>query len=438
MRGLAYTGRERHPALFMRMRLGKTLVAIRRILAYRPLGERLRVLVVAPTSALGDWRRELLLEGRRDVTLLLGTRKQRLALLAEGHEWYLFNKEGHRALPEVAGVNWDAVVIDESTFIKNPRAKVSKFYSNNFRDVPHRWILTGTPNPESDMDMFEQFRWLDGGNTFGARNFWQFRTKYCVQDTWNPYEYYIRPDVHKALKERIGKRAFILDRKDVGLDNERVYQRRVLTMPKELRKASDEAERNFVLEYDGKEVGKTIHKIVTYTWLRQMCGGFVDEKPVWDGKVAELRSLLEGELAREPVVVWFAYNQELRACLEALQKFKPLGVWGELAPETRFEIFRKFQTGERRVLLMQIKCGTYGVDLAAASTAIYFSSPLASIERRQTEDRIASVENKGPLLFIDLLAEDSVDEDIYEALKTKKLKALTTLEACKAIRRRRA
>jgi len=59
------------------------------------------------------------------------------------------------------------------------------------------------------------------------------------------------------------------------------------------------------------------------------------------------------------------------------------------------------------------------MNLSAADTAIYFSEPVGYMARKQTEDRILDTEKKSTLLYIHLLVENSIDEDIRMALKMK-------------------
>jgi len=256
----------KHPALFLEMRLGKTLVAIRRILLYPNLQ---RVLIVAPNSALGAWEDELRKEGEpaESIIYLQGDRSQRLGKLLDGKVWNLLNKEGFLALPQIAELPWDVVVLDESTFIKNPQAKVTKFFLQNFRDVPHRWILTGMPNPQSDLELWSQLAFLDG-EAFGFSNYWAFR-RARYEQRLGRYEWAPLPGTQSMVKRTVGARACVIRRKDVDMETERIYQVRRFTLPKKLRETYDTAEKDFVLERDGVEIRKTIFALPAYQWRRR-------------------------------------------------------------------------------------------------------------------------------------------------------------------------
>ena len=70
----AYTMRVAHPALFMEMRLGKTLVAIRRVKTYADCS---KILVVGPYSVLSGWEDDLMSDGELGIWRLTGTAEER-------------------------------------------------------------------------------------------------------------------------------------------------------------------------------------------------------------------------------------------------------------------------------------------------------------------------------------------------------------------------
>ncbi len=507
LRARAYASKVRHPALFMRMRLGKTPVSIRTIVKYTPRNPRvgLRVLVVAPNAALGGWEKELRAEGERSYTYLEGDRSTRLVRLCEDKRWFFLNNGGWIALPEVAGVEtcsacggrgktnklhdedvmwfddelgdpggrvdvtnvtgktvtimrerdgwddfeeievplrykcpiclsrgwtpiqnppvrWDAVVLDESTSVKNPKARITRFFLENFRDVPHRWILTGEPRPESDLDLWSQFAFLDG-QAFGHDSYWGWRNAefHPREGGWG---WILNPDRTQRLDEAVATRAFVCDHADAGIVIDRVRERRELELPKQLREAYRTAEREFVLEWDGKEIDRTMYAVARWQWLRQMCGGFVNGKLVWDGKIKELIYLLKTELKREHVLVWFAYNQEIGAVARYLRKEK-VGyevITGKVGKGVRRALVERFTRGDVRVLLIQGKVdkGMQGAALDAADTNIYYSNHPDQEIRTQSEDRIVHIGKTQPLLYVDMTVKKSVDDDLADLLVDKR------------------
>jgi len=423
---LSYCRREEHPALFVEMRLGKCVVAIRRCQTYTPRnpGLGLRVLIVAPFSALDGWERELRLEGEKGVVYLTGEKGARFKALwgaswTAGNQWCLFNKEGHLSLPEVMDVWWDAVILDESHFIKNPQAQVTEFFLNRFGDVPHRWLLTGTPNPQGDLDLWTQLAFLDG-KAFGHASYWDFRASRFSCPVWS-HDWKPNVGTRTLVKRTLAERAFVLKKADVGLEIPTVYERRLLELPGEVQDAYRTAEEEFLLEWKGKEVKDTKHAVVRLQWLRQLCSGYLDGEFIWRGKYTELVTLLQGELAHEPVVVWFNYNNQLRQAAQMLEVhgMDPAIVYGDINKASRREEFSRFREGKTRILLAQQAVAQTGLDLSIADTCIYFNPPLGTLARSQTEARIERLGKRGPLLVVDLCVKDSVDTDILDALQDK-------------------
>lgn len=394
-------------------------MTIRRVKQYIPINTYLKVLIVAPSSAIGSWVAELELEQENTsaIALLIGLKAVRRKLLEREFEaphrsWCIINPEGYIALPEISEYDWDCVIVDEGHFLSNPKTRVFKFFFKNFRDCPHRWILTGMPNPESILQFWAQFAFLDGRG-FEYKNFWDFRAQLfrCQGFDWIP-----KPGVAAAITEEVGRRAFIMRRKDVGVEPNKIFTTRLLTLPENLQKLYDKAEEDFDL--DGK---LTIWATKKYIWLRRLCGGFIDDKQVWNAKVSEIVSLMQGELRGEKVVVWFFFNSEIPPVYQALKKIgiQSVSITGEQPIPIRDTIRKAWISGKHQVLLLQQKIAATGMDLSASDTAIYYSENPSLITSAQTQDRIVSLSKSTSLLYIYLVCQDTVDSDVNTLLKEK-------------------
>lgn len=436
--GFDYALRTKDPALFWEMRVGKTLPTIRRLLVQVPIGNQLRVLIAAPNSALRGWEEELEKEDESDRIRLQGRPEQRLELLKQGHKWNLINKEGFSALPEIGykPYVWDAVVLDESHFIKNPKAKVTKFFLTHFDDTrcAHRWVLSGTPFVQTKLDLFCQMAFLDGG-AFGFRNFWSFRALGCSRFG---YQWFMKPRVSERFEETLRDRCSVVRRKDVGVEPNTAHQVRELTLPDSVRKLYDKAEADFELAGE-----TTIWAVCLYQWLRQLSNGMMKDKLLWDGKIKELVYLLENELGNERCVVWFVYNEDIRYCKEKMSELKRqiFDVTGEISDQRKRDMAIDLWSNSRNgILLLQVKLAQSGVDLSRSDTAIYFSLPTSVTEYKQSRDRIVSPLKQTSLSYIYLVTKDTVDDDVYNALRIKQLEESMVINRVlfELIRRRRA
>lgn len=541
---LRYALNEQHPALLVEMRLGKSLVVIRRIAIDRGR----RILVVAPNSALDSWEDELAAE-RQTYVRVTGDRSQRLAKLRSPFRWYLLNREAWRTLPEIAGRDlcatcggqgrrrstlgldvvdkryapydvditrsgkwgnpfrigvdgdratviqmyraylltkpnlledlhelankrlgcvcaprpchgdvlrelvrrnvksswcrscdgrgygpvvrksgWEHVVVDES-FLRNPQAKITQFYLSSFRDVQHRWLLTGLANPESRLDYWSQFAWLDG-HFLGFSSYWAYRAKCFVPGSYG-YGWTPTPDAAQAIDREVGRRAYVLTRKAAGCESTKVYERRTLELPSKLRSVYDHTEAEFVRILSSGEEQETNFATTRWVWLRQLCGGICDGRIVWKDPYIELVDLLSGELRNEQVVVWFAFVKEIETAQAFLTKSRPTKscrfLHGKVKQDTRRSIQRSFRDGATRILLIQEDLGKTGINLGKADTAIYFSNSPSFDARSQSEDRILLIDKPGPLLYIDMIVKDTVSEDIRSVLTMKRWKSSASI-----------
>ena len=434
-----YVRDTQHPALFMDMRLGKTLLTIRTVQGY----ENGPTLVVAPGSALIAWGKELKAESVQPVFDLRGTRTKRKHELdicdTLNYGWALINKEGFLHLPEIADVAWHTVILDESTFIKNPKANVTKFFLKYFRFVPHRWILTGNPNPNGDLDLWSQLAFLDG-RAFSYSSYWNFQAKCFEPGRYNEHDWQPISGTPTMIKRTLARRAFVLKRKDIKADVPKTFITRTVELPAPMRKAYDILERLFILDYEGKEVVRTKYTIERYQLARQLCGGFIDKKLVWKGKLKELVDLLTGELKGEKVVVWAHYIQEISAIWKALNKKKIhcTTITGKVSTWHRERILEDFNTKKKsgyQVLVLQPTVARTGIDLSISDTCIYYGPPFGVETWVQSQDRIIKIGKKHALI-ITLCVKDTIDDAYFKALRSRTLTGRKVLDRAVAIRRK--
>ena len=417
---LNYCGNRGRIALFMEMRLGKTLVAIR----WAKQESRGRILIVAPLSVLPSWYEELENEliAKKTIHWLIGPKSKR-HLPAQEHTggWFLVNYECLRVSPELQSIPWSTIILDESTKVRNPQAQITKVVQKRFYHVPRKAVLSGLPAPESPLDYFEQFRFLNK-QFMSFDNFWKFRN-YFFQTDYTGWDWRPRVGATTKIKEAVHAGAFVLTRKQVNVGSKKIYEKRYVEMTNDQKKLYEQVEETF--EYKRNDFEKaTKWATVKFTWLARLAGGFdpTGEVCVSPTKCAELLNLLQGELKNEKVVVWFRFNSELFYVAESLERagIQHVYITGETPMEGRQAAAEHFRISSGcRVMLAQVKCGKYGLNWSAASTAIYYSNSYDMEDRAQSEDRILHPSKTEPLLYIDLITKGTIDESVVEVLRQK-------------------
>lgn len=413
---LAYTLNVKHPALFVQMRLGKTIVTIRSI----KLRGCSKILVVAPYSALDGWYNELHLEnqGSRGIVQLFGTSQERHDILRSSFEnsrWFLLNKEGYRSLTNVKDFPFDCVVIDES-FIRRPQSAVTKYFTKYFRDAKHRYLLTGTPAPESELDYFTQLQFLNHLH-WKEKTYWDFRFKnFAIVN----YTAFIKPTSSQYLQNVLAKNCFFLSRSDVKLGGIKIHEMRFVEMSKSVRKMYEQVEREFAIDTaEGRN--ETMYATTKYIWLRRLCGGFAETTFVSYAKLFDLWSLLSTELLDEQVVILAKHVNEVKMIAKFLTKHKKRCgiVWGGIDKRKRPEIISAFQSGKLDYFVAQPETIKHGTNLSASDTIVFYTTPDGGETRMQVEDRIVNTATNDASLIIDLVCRDSVEEDVVKNLAQK-------------------
>jgi len=416
-KALAWANDKSRLVLFMEMRLGKTLVAIR--WASQLFG---RILVVCPLAVCPVWQEELFLEQHSSV-LLTGTWKTKNQMLEDDDvNWFITNYEAlnrKRKPSPIFDYRWDCIILDESTFIRNPKALRTKMCRKYFNEIQYRCILTGLPNPESSMNYFEQMAFVYS-NFLGCRNFWKFRHKYFYQQgiewNWQP-----RKGTISKIKQAVSKDAYSLTRKQAGVGPPKVYEKRYVELPSHVRKVYDNIEKDFCL---GDKETKWI--IVNKVWLARLAGGQPEEEEYCSPhKAKEVSTLLQNDLANEQCVIWFRFTNEILFLHHWLNTKNITNdfITGAVNPTERQRTTKRFRKGNIQCLLVQLKCGKFGLDYSCASTEIYHSNGFEYEERRQSEDRIIHPKKKEPVLIIDILTKNTIDEDVHSALQQKGMNA---------------
>ena len=171
----------------------------------------------------------------------------------------------------------------------------------------------------------------------------------------------------------------------------------------------------------------TVTALTQIMRLQQItCGHFkADDGTLQDipnNRIDELVNVLseiEGK-----VVIWAHWQRDVHKIIEVINKEFGEGCcvdyYGLTPQDERQENIRKFQEDEKvRFFVGTPQTGGYGITLTAASNMIYYSNGYDLEKRKQSEARIDRIGQTKPMTYIDILAENTIDEKIVEALRKK-------------------
>tara|TARA_R100000149_G_scaffold39039_1_gene15040 strand:+ start:2188 stop:3627 length:1440 start_codon:yes stop_codon:yes gene_type:complete len=436
-------------ALFMDMGTGKSKVLIDTIAMLYDKGKIDSALIIAPKGVYRNWERKELpthLPDHIEANIVVWSpqkTKKKLAELATLNEpsdklqIFLMNVE---ALSSSRG-EWFAskfilchkamLAVDESTTIKSRTANRTKNLIKISRNAPYRRILTGSPVTKSPLDLYTQCEFLEH-YILGHSSFWTFQNRYAkmIRKTMGAHSFnhivgYQNLEELNGIIEPFSFRV----RKEDCLDlPDKVYTQRSVELTKEQRVLYDQMKKNAmsVIENEGIMSASTV--LTQILRLQQVCSGFAKLEDgrivkVANNKLPELLSVLEETDGK--VIIWGNFTYDLELIQQELMKTYGADsvelFYGNTPAEQRQLIVERFQdpNDPLRFFVGQPRTGGYGLTLTEANTVIYYSNGYDLEVRLQSEDRAHRIGQTNKVTYIDITAEDTVDQKVIKALRSK-------------------
>lgn len=452
-----------HPfcALFLDMGLGKT-VSVLSAIKHLFHKDRLKgpVLVVAPIRVIrGVWRQEALKWSHtRKLTFSLvhGNQKQRMEALARPAHIYLINPEGVKWLidyymrlvrgdREKFNAKWPFkfLVVDESTFFKDGSTLRFKALKKALPLFERRVILTGTPTPNSLLQIWAQMFLVDMGARLGL-TFNGFRDRFFEKQDYMGYSFSLR-DGAKAYIDRL-LRPIVLRLQDSDwLDLPPLIQDYIrIDLPPRARKMYDDFEREMFLELDTAEV-EAMHAATLTQRCHQIANGAIyaldketavkDWYVLHDAKVEALKEYIE-ELNGERAIIAFTFKHDLARLRAALPDAPVMG------PTNTERIVTEWGEGKHQFVLIHPQSGGHGVNnlQIGCRRVLFFSIPWSGEHHMQLIARVGPARRSGekePTIVHHIVANGTVDEAIVQALERKATSQHDLLDALKDYKRQR-
>tara|TARA_R100001079_G_C4448016_1_gene152138 strand:+ start:44 stop:1063 length:1020 start_codon:yes stop_codon:yes gene_type:complete len=325
------------------------------------------------------------------------------------------------------------MVVDESTTIKNRKAKRTKTIIEVGQNVVYKRILTGSPVTKSPLDLFSQCQFLSNA-ILGTDNYFVFRARHCAmkhialpgRNVQIPLitHYMNLEDIEHRLKNY----SYRVKKEECLKLPDKIYQKRFVQLKGEQLAVYVTLKKHARALFEDQEVSYN-NKLTEIIKLTQVCNGFLksDEGVISDlgnAKLQELLNILD-ELDGK-AIIWADYIHNIEQIKEKLDKVYGEGssvtIYGDVSIQDREKAIKDFQTlDEVRFIVGNPTVGGYGLNLTKASTVIYFSNNFNLETRLQSEDRAHRIGQEKNVTYIDIIAEKTIDEFIISLLN-KKLK----------------
>ena len=416
-------------ALFMDMGTGKTRTALE-FINYRIQYKKLdAVFWLAPLTTLYNLEKEIEKHSNFDCKILMKHSTELICLV--GYESLsqsdrfcdvLYNKiKGHKNA---------FLILDESHFVKNSRAKRTLFLKRITDLCKYKMLMTGTPITQGVWDLYTQFEFLDsrilGYKSFRsfARVHLEYSDKYrgMITDVFKlDYIYFkIAPYVYQITKNE----CFKIDKTFQNY----YYRGNVSDLQEEIKD-------DFFSYIDRTEDYNILFKMLTY--LHRLASGYLQgtflentysyESDLRARVVCDILKTID--LEEDKVVVWYRYDSDLRLLLKACNGMKYACFNGKLSYDEKGESLRSFVDGDVNLMFVNILIGAHGLNLQCANYAIYYNNVFDLGKRLQSVDRLVRYGQTKHVHIIDVIQSGTIDDRIEASLisKTGLLKELRTL-----------
>lgn len=414
-------------ALWMEIGTGKTLTALSIYKQLRQNEPNLKMLVLCPISLINAaWGEDI-----KKFT------EYKYCNLREGvidAEIYIINYESYaleRFQHTINNLGVDMVVLDESSKIRNPKARITKTLLHNRDNFRYRICMSGTPAPNSPEEYWSQMRFCSPAL---PSSFYRFRNLYMKLER-NGYELgYVHPTklgemFRKGFRYILrNEQQFIEEikpycfwaKKSECLDlPETMDMIREVTLSDSQMKVYRDIKKHMVAGLGDRLVIANV-ALTKLMKLRQLSSGFAIDtfgeatETVDNSKLNVLLEVLE-EIGDKQVIIWLQFKKEFEMISKHLKNYVTL--FSETTDKD--SSIEQFKSGKAQYLLAHPKSGGHGLTFTNCDTMIFFSIDYSFEGIEQARGRIHRPGQTKKCTYIYLLAKDTIDVTIKEALDKK-------------------
>ena len=322
------------------------------------------------------------------------------------------------------------LAVDESTTIKNIKAKRTKEILKLGQSAKYKRILTGSPITQSPMDLYSQCYFLDK-DLLGFDSYWSFQGRYAIIRQTRIGNHSFQQIVGfrnlSELTDKLHRFSYRVT-KEQALDlPEKIYTTREVNLTSDQIKHYNSMKDSAVALLDGGDMVTAPEVMTRLLRLQQLlCGYLVTD----DGETVEIANhridaMLDTiEEMDGKVIIWSRFRHDIKKIRKALEKDYGSGTvvtyYGDTSQEDRDKAIDRFQNDEgTKFFVGNAQTAGRGLTLTAATNVIYYSNDFNLETRIQSEDRCHRIGQKNNVLYVDLVVPDSIDIHIVKVLQSK-------------------
>ena len=437
--------------LFMEMGTGKSKVLIDNMGMLYLSGLIDFALVIAPKGVYRNWVAKEIPEHMSDdvphrVIRWVATpnKKQQAEMRSvkdkfDGLTIFVMNVEAFSSVKGKTAGEWmgralgsnGLIAIDESTTIKNHKAKRTKNLMKIAGNFKYKRLLTGSPITKSPMDIYSQCEFLRSG-LLGFESYYAFQGRYAVMQRRtmgsHSFQQLLGFKNLDELTNSIDTFSFRVLKKDCLDLPEKIYTARYVTLTDEQIKMYNQIKQQALILLDNGDLVSAPAVITQLLRLQQIMSGHLktDDGDILTFKSSRMDAL--EEIIEEhdgKAIVWSRFRHDIKEITTMLNKKFGEGsaaaYFGDTSDDERQRIVEHFQDPNLPLKYFVGNPATagYGLTLTEANLVVYYANDFNLETRIQSEDRAHRIGQKNNVTYIDLISEGTIDERIVKALRSK-------------------
>ena len=436
--------------LFMEMGTGKSKVLIDNLGMLYQAGEINFALVIAPKGVYRNWVAKEIPEHMSDdiphrVIRWVATpnKTQQTEMRSVGEEFdgltiFVMNVESFSSIKGKNAGEWmgrafgrnGLIAIDESTTIKNHKAKRTKALMKIASAFKYKRLLTGSPVTKSPMDLYSQCEFLRPG-LLGYDSYYAFQGRYAVVQRKTMGSHAFQQIVgFRNLDEltfKIDQFSYRVLKQDCLDLPDKIYTVRYVGLTKEQRDMYNSIKQHALVMLDDGELSTAPAVITQMLRLQQILSGHLKtddgDTVYFDSKRMDaLKEILEEHDGK--AIIWSRFRYDIQQITKMLNDTFGQGCaasyYGDTSDDERQRVVNDFQNSEHlKFFVGNPSTAGYGLTLTKADLVIYYANDFNLETRAQSEDRAHRIGQKNNVTYVDLISEGTIDERIVKSLQSK-------------------
>ncbi|KEI92264.1 helicase SNF2 [Clostridium botulinum B2 275] len=391
-RALKETKKFNRVGYFLDMGLGKTFVGSEKL---KELNTDIN-LIICQKSKLQDWYEHFKTYYPEYNTFIYSKTRE-----IPSNSVVIINYDLVWRRPKLSQLENFTLMLDESSMIKNPTSKRTKFILK--LRAENVILLSGTPCGGKYEELHTQCKLL--GWNISKKLYWQQYIKFINMDIGG----FKVPKVVgyknvERLKQKLHEHGSIFMKTEEVFDlPEQVEIPVLIENTKEYRKFKKD---RLITINDTELVGDT--SLTKMLYLRQLASQYNSNK------LSSLKDLLES--TEDRVIIFYNFTEEMEQIKEVCGRLeKPISIVNGQTKD-----LENYKSKDNTVVLVQYQAGAMGLNLQKSNKIIYYSLPLASELFEQSKKRTHRIGQTRTCMYWYLITKNSIEGQIFETLKERR------------------